>query len=183
MLLRKIAATAAVVCAALALTGCGSDDGPKQTPGLNWADGLCQQLDKSGDMVSFPEVDMKKPKEAQASMLVFLTAMDTQLGAVEKWMKKTGAPEVDGTKEGYDKAVANLAHTRSELGKARTKLKDAKVTTTGSLVKVLASLDKDMAALNDYAGPHEELKKNEALKPAFAEAPKCLLVEKETKGS
>ncbi|MEV2254388.1 hypothetical protein AB0I94_28030 [Streptomyces sp. NPDC050147] len=162
---------AATVTIAVPITGCSShvDDGPK----VDWASGVCDSVQDVGSQLTLPTADQKDAKKYYSEVVTFLDALGSQLGALDKKVRRDGAPPVDGGTAAYKKALANLGDARSSLADTTAKLKDAKVVDEKSLKAALQKAGAGMDKVTAYQGPAHDFRADPALRKAFDEAPEC----------
>ncbi|MFC7303033.1 hypothetical protein ACFQVC_02215 [Streptomyces monticola] len=130
-------------------------------------------MKKNGAKVQLPESQAPDPAKAKQQMVDFFGDVVTQLGSLEKDLKKSGPPPVDAAKADYARAMKELGGAKQALDDSRVSLQEQKVTDQASLNKALQQAGQDMAAYGKYDGPAAELAKNAALQNAFASVPNC----------
>ncbi|MCT2592409.1 hypothetical protein LHJ74_21295 [Streptomyces sp. N2-109] len=173
MFRRVVTGVALSAAVSLAVVGCSSAGSPGEAPEVTWAGNVCEHLSRNGSQLRLPAIDQKKPQQAKKRVVAFLDGLATQLGSLEKDMKKEGAPPVEDGKQSFTKAMEGLSQAKQEVDGAVTSVRESKVDDEKSLNAALAKAGEGFRKAGRYQGPAQELRADPALKSAFDEAEDC----------
>jgi hypothetical protein len=173
MVRRMIAGVALASAAALAVTGCSSDDDrPKVAPEVAWAGKACGVLNQTA-AVPLPKTRTANVAQSKASIVKLLGDISTRLRTLSMNVQSLGAPPVPGGKELHATAMSRLTSTSSAVSTAKLNLERAKVTDRGSLKQAVDQVGKAFKAYGEYRGPQQDFRSNPTLNSAFAQVPAC----------